>query len=62
MCDEFTKRWSNEGFSEEEARKKQEKVDSSYGVYEKNSKWNPSKIVPDHSKTRGGYKIVISTK
>lgn len=63
MCtSEFSKHWDNvNGFTMEEAKRKQAAVDEAHGVGTPTSKWAPSKIVPDSSR-KSGYKVVISTK
>ncbi len=63
MTSEFTKRWDkNKGFTEMEAEFQKMKVDEAHGVSLPESKWNPAKIVPDATKIKGGYKVIISTK
>ena len=62
MKDFFSNPWdSQNGYSYEEALQKKQSVDDAYGVYDKDSKWNPAKIVHD-PKTKDGYMVTIERK
>ena len=55
----FTKRWSETGFTMEEAESKKAAVNEAHAVGTAKSQWNPAQIVEDD---RGGYKVTITTK
>ena len=58
ITDTFSKHYGMGGYTYEEALRKKNAVDEAH-CSAPNSKWNPSKIVPDE---RGGFKVEISTK
>lgn len=59
---EFTKRWDpKNGFTQQEAVVKKQKVDEAHGVGTPKSKWNPATIVLDPNK-ESGFKVVITSK
>ena len=58
----FRKHWDpKNGYTQQEAYSKKQKVDDAHEVWKTESCWKPAEVVPDPSRETG-YMVVIRTK